>query len=69
MPQLQHGTDNFTSPLKEGMLWTFSPEKFDGFSEVRIPSLLQHVLENGCHLQGVIGALDATQVVSIKCKY
>jgi hypothetical protein len=24
---LRHGTDGFTSPLKEGMLWIFSPEK------------------------------------------
>jgi hypothetical protein len=26
---LRHGTDGFTSPLKEGMLWIFSPEKSD----------------------------------------
>jgi hypothetical protein len=31
---LQHGTDGFTSPLKEGMLRIFSPEKSDGFSRV-----------------------------------
>jgi hypothetical protein len=24
---LRHGTDGFTSPPKEGMLWIFSPEK------------------------------------------
>jgi hypothetical protein len=29
--KLQHGTDGFTSPPKEGMLWIFSPEKSDGF--------------------------------------
>jgi hypothetical protein len=32
--KLQHGTDGFTSPTKEGMLWIFSPEKSDGFSRV-----------------------------------
>jgi hypothetical protein len=31
---LQHGTDGFTSPPKEGMLWIFSPEKSDGFGRV-----------------------------------
>jgi hypothetical protein len=31
---LRHGTDGFTSPPKEGMLWIFSPEKSDGFSRV-----------------------------------
>jgi hypothetical protein len=31
---LRHGTDGFTSPLKEGMLRIFSPEKSDGFSQV-----------------------------------
>jgi hypothetical protein len=30
---LQHGTDGFTSPLKEGMLWIFSPQKSDGFGQ------------------------------------
>jgi hypothetical protein len=25
--ELRHGTDGFTSPPKEGMLWIFSPEK------------------------------------------
>jgi hypothetical protein len=29
--KLRHGTDGFTSPPKEGMLWIFSPEKSDGF--------------------------------------
>jgi hypothetical protein len=32
--KLRHGTDGFTSPLKEGMLRNFSPEKSDGFSLV-----------------------------------
>jgi hypothetical protein len=32
---LRHGTDGFTFPLKEGMLWIFSPEKSDGFSRDR----------------------------------
>jgi hypothetical protein len=31
---LQHGTDGFTSPPKEGMLRIFSPEKSNGFSRV-----------------------------------
>jgi hypothetical protein len=32
--KLQHGTDGFTSPLKEGMLRTVSPEKSNGISRV-----------------------------------
>jgi hypothetical protein len=32
---LQHGTDGFTSPPKEGMLWIFSTEKSDGFGWVQ----------------------------------
>jgi hypothetical protein len=32
--KLRHGTDRFTSPLKEGMLGIFSPEKSDGFGQV-----------------------------------
>jgi hypothetical protein len=31
---LQHGTDGFTSPLNEGMLWNFFAQKSDGFSQV-----------------------------------
>ena len=31
---LQHGTDGFTPPPKEGALRIFSPEKSDGFSRV-----------------------------------
>jgi hypothetical protein len=31
---LRHGTDDFTSPPKEGMLRIFSPEKSDGFGRV-----------------------------------
>jgi hypothetical protein len=30
----RHGTDGFTSPLKEGVLRIFSPEKSDGFGRV-----------------------------------
>jgi hypothetical protein len=30
----QHGTDGVTSPLKEGVLRIFSPEKSDGFGRV-----------------------------------
>jgi hypothetical protein len=30
-----------------------------------IPSLPQHVSANGYHLQGIVGALEATQVVSV----
>jgi hypothetical protein len=29
-----HGTDGFTSPLKEGVLSIFLPEKSDGFGRV-----------------------------------
>jgi hypothetical protein len=32
---LRHETDDFTSPLKEGMVWKFSPEKSDGFGRDR----------------------------------
>jgi hypothetical protein len=31
---LRHGTDGFTFPPKEGMLWNFLPEKSDGFGRV-----------------------------------
>jgi hypothetical protein len=31
---LRHGTDDFTSLPKEGMLRIFSPEKSDGFGRV-----------------------------------
>jgi hypothetical protein len=31
---LRNGTDGFTSPPKEGMLWIFSLEKSDGFGRV-----------------------------------
>jgi hypothetical protein len=34
-----HGTDGFTSPPKEGMLWIFSPEKSEGFRLVRTRDL------------------------------
>jgi hypothetical protein len=30
----RHGADGFTSPLKEGVLRIFSPEKSDGFGRV-----------------------------------
>jgi hypothetical protein len=30
----RHGTDGFTSRLKEGVLRIFSPEKSDGFDRV-----------------------------------
>jgi hypothetical protein len=36
---LRHGTDSFTSPPKEGMLWIFSLEKSDGFGRVRTRDL------------------------------
>jgi hypothetical protein len=32
--KLQHGTDGFTSPLKEGVLWIFLPEQSSGFGQV-----------------------------------
>jgi hypothetical protein len=37
--KLRHGTDGFTSPPKEGMLWIFSPEKSDGFCQVQTRDL------------------------------
>jgi hypothetical protein len=36
---LRHETDSFTSPPKEGMLWTVSSEKPDGFGRVRTHDL------------------------------
>jgi hypothetical protein len=33
------------------------------------PSLPQHVSANGCHLQGVVGVLEATQVMSVLWGY
>jgi hypothetical protein len=36
---LRHGTDGFTSPPKDGMLWIFSHEKSDGFGRVRTRDL------------------------------
>jgi hypothetical protein len=36
---LRHGTDGFTSPPKEGMLWIFSPEKSEGFGRDRTRDL------------------------------
>jgi hypothetical protein len=39
---LQHGTNGFTSPLKEGMLWIFSPEKSDGFEPTILGTRGQH---------------------------
>jgi len=32
--KLRHGTDGFTSPLKEGVLRIFLPQKSDGFGRV-----------------------------------
>jgi hypothetical protein len=37
--KLRHGTDGFTSPLKEGVLKIFSPYKSDGFGWVRTREL------------------------------
>jgi hypothetical protein len=31
---LQHGADSFTSLPKQGMMWNFSHEKSDGFSQI-----------------------------------
>jgi hypothetical protein len=36
---LRYGSDGFTSPVKEGMLWIFLPEKSDGFGWVRTRDL------------------------------
>jgi hypothetical protein len=36
---LRNGTHGFTSPPKEGMLWSFSPEQPDGFGHVRTCNL------------------------------
>jgi hypothetical protein len=32
--RIPRGTDGFTSPPKEGMLWILSPKKSDGFGRV-----------------------------------
>jgi hypothetical protein len=37
---LRHGTDGFTYPPKEGMLWNFSHEKSNGFGRVPEASML-----------------------------
>jgi hypothetical protein len=34
-----------------------------------IPDLPQHVSASGCHLQGVVSALEATQVISVLWAY
>jgi hypothetical protein len=39
---LQHGTDGFTSPPKEGMLRIFLPEKSDGFEPANLDTRGQH---------------------------
>jgi hypothetical protein len=39
---LQHGTDGFTSPSKEGMLWIFSLENPDGFEPAILGARGQH---------------------------
>jgi hypothetical protein len=36
---LRHGTDGFTSPPKEGMLWIFSLKKSDDFGRVQTHDL------------------------------
>jgi hypothetical protein len=41
---------------------------FSGFYSC-IPSSPQHVSANGCHLQGVVGSLEATQAVSVLWAY
>jgi hypothetical protein len=38
---LRHGTNGFTSPPKEGMLWIFSPEK-SGIEPVMLGTRGQH---------------------------
>jgi hypothetical protein len=45
--------------MRQGTSWIYSC----------IPDLAQHVSASGCRLQGVVGALQATQVISIKYKY
>jgi hypothetical protein len=40
---LRHGTDGFTSPPNEGMLWILSPEKSDGFGRFRSQHLLMKI--------------------------
>jgi hypothetical protein len=37
--KLRHGTNGFTSPLKEGVLRIFLPQKSDGFGRVRTREL------------------------------
>jgi hypothetical protein len=45
---LRHGTDGFTSPLKEGMLWIFSPEKSDGFDQEASMTTEAAIISNSC---------------------
>ena len=37
--KLRHGTDGFTSPLREGVLRIFSPQKSDNFGRVQTHEL------------------------------
>jgi hypothetical protein len=54
---LRRGTDGFTSPPKEGMLWNFSPEKFNGFSRVPEASMLNTRSPKLLHVRpgGILG--------------
>jgi hypothetical protein len=59
---LRHETDGFTSPPKEGILWTFSPENSDGFGRVspysRFPAELASILLLAFSLFALVAALS-----------
>jgi hypothetical protein len=56
--KLRHGTDGFTSPPKEGMLWIFSPEKSNGFEPANLGTRGQHA--NHWTTEAAFGSLYLT---------
>jgi hypothetical protein len=52
---LLHGTDGFTSPPKEGMLWIFSPEQSDSFGRIRTHDIGYQRPETGQEMAGRFG--------------
>jgi hypothetical protein len=65
MPQsCRRGTDGFTSPPKEGMLWIFSPEKSDGFGPLYFTLTGTSCCDTcrGTHMSGSFLCLDLVKV-------
>jgi hypothetical protein len=77
---LRHGTEGFISHAKEGMLWIFSPEKSDGFGQVRTRDLgyqmpaLDHrsrspEREELFYADGQTGGTDKMKLIVAVCSY